>query len=585
MILGQDVKTGEDFEITPKDRKTHMHIVGNSGLGKSKFLEMMIQKDILNGEGLCLLDPHGSLYNNITKWIETHHLWDKRKIILFDPLEERYSFAFNPLQLSGRDITAVVGAMIKACATVWGEEDPDKLPLLQRSLTAVFHALIEKRLTLYEAQHLINTEDPAIRLYLTHDLEDPIAEATWKDFNKKSVKDLDNDFLSIKNRLLKFLRHKIIRTIFGQVQDTIDFYKIMEEGYILLVNLNPSSQMEPEGPRLLGAMIINELFLNCLRREENPDRPFYLYVDEAGDYVTKDIPRILEQGRKFGLHLILSHQHLYQLQRIIGEDGFKSVMIGGQTKVVFGGLDYEDAKILVNNIFLGQLDLQEWKEKLTRPTVVGYERTTFRHSSHSRGSVFGTSHTDGQGESECYPTGAVPGAGGIIFPGPQSQKSISITKTDGDFYSDSESETEGESEGIVPIFRDLPIKEYSLEEQKERHAAWLVAQPIQHAIMKLPSQKAQFIKTPNAEIPWASDERVEASKEEQYLSTRYIKARIVVEQEIKQRQNLLKLEAKKFIDQQKNPPAPDPVEINPTTGEAEEVKETFKEPQRRRRKI
>ncbi len=598
MILGKNIETGQDFEITPEERKVHMHVMGASGRGKSKFLEMMIQKDIWNGEGLCLLDPHGSLYNNITKWIETHNLWDKRKVILFDPLEERYSFAFNPLKLSESNIASVVDAMIKACATVWGGEDPNRLPLLQKSLTGVFHTLIEKRLSLYESLHLIDTADPSIRLYLTHDIEDPTAFEIWKDFNKKSVRDLDNDFLSVKNRLTKFLRSDIIRCILGQIKDTIDFYKIMEEGHILLVNLNPSNKLSLESTRLLGALIINELYLNCLRRKEDEARPFYLYVDEAGNYVTEDIPLILEQGRKFGLHSILSHQHLFQLQRNIGMDGFKSVMSGGQTKVIFGGMDYEDAKIMVDNVFAatGQINMQEWKLALTRPTVVGYERTTFknysvghgRSSGKSRSTSRGTASIRGYGESETFKPGQqtfMPG--GLIITGSSSfeSESQSFSEGSGDFISESESESEGYSEGLEPIMEHLSIKEYSLEEQKERAIALLAQQPVQHAIMKLPSKKSQFVKIPDAEIPWALDERVKKSKEKKYLSTQYIKARHLIEQEIIDRQKSLKQEARKFIELQKaNKSA---IEAKPTEPieKQEEEKETFKEKRVRHKKI
>lgn len=598
MILGKNIETGQDFDITPKERETHMHVMGNSGRGKSKFLEMMIQKDISNGHGLCLLDPHGSLCNATTKWIETHNLWNKRKIILFDPLEERFSFGFNPLQLSGSNISSVVDAMIKACATVWGSEDPNRLPLLQKSLAGVFHTLIEKGLSLYEALHLMDTENSSVRLYLTHDSEDPTTSAIWRDFNKKSVRDLDGDFLSVRNRLSKFLEFDIIRCILGQITDTIDFYKIMEEGHILLVNLNPSNKLSLESTRLLGALIINELYLNSLRRKEDESKPFYLYVDEAGNYVTEDIPLILEQGRKFGLHLILSHQHLFQLQRYLGEDGFKSVMSGGQTKVIFGGMDYEDAKIMVDNVFAatGQINMQEWKPDLTRPTVVGYERTTFknysashgRSSGNSRSTSRGTGSGRGSGESETFKPGQqtfMPG--GLIITGASSFESASqsFSEGSGDFISESESESEGYSEGLEPIMKQLPIKEYSLQEQKERAIALMVQQPVQHAIMKLPSKQSQFVKIPDAETPWANDERIKKSKEKKYLSTQYIKARHVIEQEIIDRQKLLQQEAVKFIELQKTYKSTIAVKpADPDVATAEK-KETFRETRVKNKKI
>jgi hypothetical protein len=42
-------------------RQTHMHVVGASSTGNSKFFESLICQDILHRRGLCLLDPQGTL--------------------------------------------------------------------------------------------------------------------------------------------------------------------------------------------------------------------------------------------------------------------------------------------------------------------------------------------------------------------------------------------------------------------------------------------------------------------------------------------------------------------------------------------
>ncbi|MFH1173122.1 MAG: hypothetical protein V1692_01165, partial [bacterium] len=291
-------------------------------------------------------------------------------------------------------------------------------------------------------------------------------------------------------------------------------------------------------------------------------------------------------------------QHLFQLQRNIGMDGFKSVMSGGQTKVIFGGLDYDDAKIMVNNIFAatGQINYQEWKLNLTRPTVVGYERTTFknysvshgRSSGKSRSTSRGTGSSRGYGESETFKPGQqtfLPG--GLIITGASSFESASRSYSEGsgDFSSDSESVSEGYSEGAWPIMEEKSIAAYTLEEQKEKAITLLVQQPTQHAIMKLPSKKSQFVKIPDAEIPWASDERVNNSKERKYLSTQYIKAKHLIEQEIADRQKLLKQEAIKFIELQKiNKSAIEVKPAEPIEMQAKE-KETFREQRVRHKKI
>ncbi|MDP3784800.1 MAG: hypothetical protein Q8R12_01855, partial [bacterium] len=44
------------FGIKRNDRRRHMYIVGKSGVGKSKLLELLIRQDAAFGHGLCLID-------------------------------------------------------------------------------------------------------------------------------------------------------------------------------------------------------------------------------------------------------------------------------------------------------------------------------------------------------------------------------------------------------------------------------------------------------------------------------------------------------------------------------------------------
>jgi len=42
-------------ELSQTDRETHMHVIGSSGSGKSKFLEQMMRGDLDNRQGFCLM--------------------------------------------------------------------------------------------------------------------------------------------------------------------------------------------------------------------------------------------------------------------------------------------------------------------------------------------------------------------------------------------------------------------------------------------------------------------------------------------------------------------------------------------------
>src|SRR5205085_10270618 len=90
---------------------THMHVIGSSGTGKSKFLEWLIRKDIREGHGFCLLDWHGELYNNVLRYcahLDVGLYDDFRKLILLNPSQPEFVTGFNPFMSNGASISVQV---------------------------------------------------------------------------------------------------------------------------------------------------------------------------------------------------------------------------------------------------------------------------------------------------------------------------------------------------------------------------------------------------------------------------------------------------------------------------------------------
>jgi hypothetical protein len=546
IALGR-TKEGKTVFIDPKTRTMHLHIIGSTGEGKSKFIEHLVREDILNNNGLCLIDPHGYLYNDIVRWCETKHFLGRKKIILFDPGEEEWTFGFNPMRVSSPDVAFHVDGMVKACAQVWGGEDTDRTPLLKRCLRILFHALAEKQLSLLEAHYLIDPVDQETRRYLTRDIKDMIIQKQWDYFNALQGRQFYEEFGSTINRMMEFLSSPTIRAIIGQTEQTLNFRKIMDEGCILLVNLAPKGIISDDNARLLGSLIVNDLFMNCRGRPEG-SRPFYLYIDECGLFINDDVRRILDEGRKFGLHLILAHQTLAQLKEA-GENIYHSVMTNAKTKVIFGGLNTEEAEVLAKQVFLGELDLEEAKEVLNKSVVVGYIKTWLQNYSKSRSES--TTSGGSRSESRGVSTGSSGSTGEseaissanderITTRSSGSGHSYAVssgeTETESWSHTESESESEGWSEALIPELEEMPTQVYSLEEQVYRAMSLMVNQPMQHALIKLPKKKTQMVKTPTIEPGYAREERVERFKTECYRVTDFVKPKQEVERQLEQRQ-------------------------------------------------
>lgn len=568
-------------------RATHLQVIGASGTGKTKFLENLIREDILAGNGLCLIDPTGNLYHDLLRWSETKGFLGRKPILLFDPASPDWTFGFNPLNFTGgpnEDISFSVDSMVKACAAVWGGEDTDKTPLLKRCLRATFHVLAEKRLSLLEAVYLVNPYDPTgIRHFLTREIDDFIMREQWDTFNPMKPREFHDQFSSTTNRLLEFLASERIRRILGQREDTLRFREIMDQGGMLLVNLSSGRALSEANASLLGALMVNDLFLKARGRPKG-SRPFYLYIDECSRFISEDIGRILDEGRQFGLHLILAHQHLSQLKRA-GEAVYGAVMTDARTKVVFGGLSPEDAEIMADVIYMGELDFEEAKTSLNKPVAVGHETIRLenaattetrgitetngvavaRGTSTAKTMARGRSDSDGWSDASPSPDRPLsPAINRNWSSGTNTSRSTATSTTESETTSTSRSWNEstgrssGWSESLAPVLQEMPTAVFSLEEQRHRKAALLRNLRRQEAVIKMPERESVAFRAARVEAGYANPERVERFKRDIFIRSSFVKPTKAVDALLRSRKRSLERAAQAGpAGQNSAPNAPD----------------------------
>jgi len=298
------------FGIKRKDRRQHVYILGKSGTGKSALMFNMIIQNIENGDGVCMVDPHGENVEAILSAIPPHRMKD---VIYFNPADTEHHIGFNVLELIDPKYkhlvaSGLMGIFTKIWANAWSARmeyilNNAILALLDTpgsTLLGIPRMLVDKD---YRQKIISNLKDPVIKAFWVHEYE------AWQEkFRNEAI-------APIQNKVGQFLSTSIIRNIVGQSKSTINIFDIMNEGKIFLVNVS-KGRIGEDNSALLGGMIITKIQLAAMERVRIPEddrKDFYLYVDEFQNFVTDAFASILSEARKYRLNLTVAHQYTAQL--------------------------------------------------------------------------------------------------------------------------------------------------------------------------------------------------------------------------------------------------------------------------------
>jgi hypothetical protein len=131
----------------------------------------------------------------------------------------------------------------------------------------------------------------------------------------------------------------------------IDFVRMVAEGWVILVNLFPSTYLSMTESRLLGVLITSQLVQAVdILRNSGWKGIYYLYMDEAGRYATPQIEQLLTYKRKSGLRLMLAHHYFDQFEN---KQVMHSIKQGARIKVMFNTPSYNDRLEMVKDLGYG----------------------------------------------------------------------------------------------------------------------------------------------------------------------------------------------------------------------------------------
>jgi hypothetical protein len=356
LLLGYNIFRGvkKPIRLAKSDRQRHMYSVGQTGTGKSTFLENLAMQDMMNGDGFAFVDPHGDTAEKLLSMVPKDRVDD---VIYFCPADMDYPMGLNLFEF----------------------ESPDQKDfLIQEALNMLYK--------LYDPQHqgimgpryehlfrnaaLTIMADPAGGTFV--DIPKLFRDPQYVKQKLQYVKDLNviefwqkempqsqrsNEFGEVVSWFVSkfgaFLSNEMMRNIIGQTKSSFNLRDIMDNKKILLVNLSKGRTGELNS-KLLGMVFVMKFQAAAMSRANIPEKDrkdFALYVDEFQNFSTDSFATILSEARKYHLNLIVANQFTTQLTDEVRDAVFGNI----GTIVAFRVGQDEDAEALAKR-FRPQFD-------------------------------------------------------------------------------------------------------------------------------------------------------------------------------------------------------------------------------------
>lgn len=347
VVLGHNLFRGSDtvVRLKPVDRRRHVYVVGTTGSGKSVLMSNMAIQDIQAGHGVCVVDPHGSLVEDILAAVPQERMHD---VVIFDPSDIDRPLGLNMLEartLEERDMA--VQEMIAIFMKLF---PPEMIgPMFEHNMrNAMLTLMADEEFpgTIADIPRMFT--DKAFQQYKVSKVSDPVVRAFWEKEMAKTSDFHKSEMLGyLISKVGRFVENAQMRNIIGQPKSGFNLREIMDKKKILLVNLSKGKIGEVNAS-LLGLIIVSKLQMAALSRadiSESQRSDFYLYIDEFQNFITDSIAVILSEARKYKLNLTMAHQYMGQLSQ--GADTkVRDAVLGNVGTVVAFRIGVEDAEIL-----------------------------------------------------------------------------------------------------------------------------------------------------------------------------------------------------------------------------------------------
>lgn len=330
LLLGYNVFRGvkKPIRLGVPDRQRHMYAVGQTGTGKSTFLENLALQDMLNGDGFAFVDPHGDTAEKLLSMVPRERTED---VIYFSPADMDYPMGLNLFEFDDPDQKDFL--IQEALNMLYKLYDPQHQGIMGPRYEHLFRNAALTVMADPEGGTFIDIpklfRDPNyVKQKLAHVTDQSVIEFWQKEMPQSQRSNEFGEVVSwFVSKFGAFLSNAMMRNIIGQTESSFNLRNVMDDGKILLVNLS-KGRTGQLNMQLLGMIFVMKFQAAAMSRANIPEsqrRDFALYVDEFQNFSTDSFATIMSEARKYHLNLIVANQFTTQLSEEIRDAVFGNV--------------------------------------------------------------------------------------------------------------------------------------------------------------------------------------------------------------------------------------------------------------------
>ena len=347
LLLGYNLFRGvkKEIRLSEKDRRRHTYMIGQTGTGKSGFLENLAVQDMMEGRGFAFIDPHGDSAEALLGMVPKHRVED---VIYFSPGDMTNPIGLNMFEYDNDDQKDFI--VQESINMLYSLYDPGHTGIVGPRLEHIFRncALLlmsdPNGGTFIDIPKLL-VDDAFMKSKLKYVRDQTVLDFWTKEYPDSKRSSESGEVTSwVVSKFGPFLSNTMMRNIMGQRVSGFNLRDIMDNKKILLVNFSKGQTGELNA-KLLGMIFVMKFYAAAMSRANVPEdqrEDFCLYVDEFQNFSTDSFETILSEVRKYRLNLIVGNQFMTQLT-----DKIREAIIGNVGTFISGRIGTTDAELVV----------------------------------------------------------------------------------------------------------------------------------------------------------------------------------------------------------------------------------------------